>query len=389
MLVYESRLVRVEAECEKGVKLRASGMLAPALFPVLSKVNRIFAHEKPVAIEDDHMIFSTWIPPIPSPAFERLLKAQVLSMLSRPIPDQLSISITTRCPNRCAHCGAYGMSPPSELTLLEVEKAIADALSMGTYLISFDGGEPMVRQDLERMVRAVDGKRAIATTFTSGYGLDANRAEALKAAGLYAVRVSLDFPNREQHDAFRGRVGAFEDAKRAIESALSAGLLVDMFVVVSPHNIDMLDEFYALACDWGVHEFSLYEIVAVGRWAQHANEVLSDADVRRLASFHKHKNASGDVRVTAFPYLMGPELFGCFAARRWAHITAGGEVLPCAYMPLSFGSIREQPLSKIWKRMREFGEFRKPCQRCRMRDSAFRVRFIEGLSEMPHRVDEP
>ncbi|MHC1592503.1 MAG: radical SAM protein, partial [Methermicoccaceae archaeon] len=273
MLVYESKLLKVRAEYGKGITLKASGVLAPAVSPVLSKINGVFAHEIPVAVDDDHMVFSTWIPPAPSAAFDRLLKAQVLSMLSRNVPDQLSVSITTKCPNRCAHCGAAGMSTSPELTLEEVERTIADGLSMGSYLITFDGGEPLLRDDLEHMVRAVDREKAIATTFTSGYGLTPQRASTLKDAGLYAVRVSFDFPTQKEHDAFRGRQGAFRDATEAVKSALSAGLLVDMFVVVSPHNIDMLDEFYSLACELGVHELSLYEIVAVGRWAQHADEV--------------------------------------------------------------------------------------------------------------------
>ncbi|MHC1597944.1 MAG: radical SAM/SPASM domain-containing protein [Methermicoccaceae archaeon] len=387
MLVYESKLLKVRAEYDEGVRLKASGVLAPAVSPILSKINSVFAHEMPVAVSDEHMIFSTWIPPIPSPAFDRLLRAQVLSMLSRSIPDQLSISITTRCPNRCAHCGAAGMSPSAEPTLNEIERAISESLSMGTYLISFDGGEPMLRDDLEHMVEAVDSKKAIATTFTSGYGLTSQRAASLRRSGLYAVRVSFDFPTEEKHDAFRGRKGAFEDATKAIANALAAGLLVDMFVVISPHNIDLLDEFYSLACELGVHELSLYEIVAVGRWAQHTQEVLSDRDVKRLSEFHKQKNTAGEVRVSAFPYFMSPEMFGCFAGRRWAHITAGGEVLPCAYMPLSFGSIKEKELSQIWRHMRSFEAFKHPAQRCRMRDASFRARWVDGHTELPYRVD--
>ncbi|MHC1602715.1 MAG: radical SAM/SPASM domain-containing protein [Methermicoccaceae archaeon] len=385
MLVYESKLLKVRAEYGKGITLKASGVLAPAVSPVLSKINGVFAHEIPVAVDDDHMVFSTWIPPAPSAAFDRLLKAQVLSMLSRNVPDQLSVSITTKCPNRCAHCGAAGMSTSPELTLEEVERTIADGLSMGSYLITFDGGEPLLRDDLEHMVRAVDREKAIATTFTSGYGLTPQRASTLKDAGLYAVRVSFDFPTQKEHDAFRGRQGAFRDATEAVKSALSAGLLVDMFVVVSPHNIDMLDEFYSLACELGVHELSLYEIVAVGRWAQHADEVLSDRDVQRLSQFHRHKNSTGKLRVSAFPYFMSADMFGCFAAKRWAHITAGGDVFPCAYMPLSFGNVKEQAFPEIWKRMRAFEAFRDTTS-CRMRNAAFRARWLDEHTELPHRM---
>ena len=52
-----------------------------------------------------------------------------------------------------------------------------------------------------------------------------------------------------------------------------------MFVVVSPHNIDDLEEFYNLAADLGMHELSIYEIIAVGRWLDHEDEVIGEKDV--------------------------------------------------------------------------------------------------------------
>ena len=56
-----------------------------------------------------------------------------------------------------------------------VKDAISQALDMGSYLITFDGGEPMLRKDLPDLVSSVD-ERAIATTFTSGYHLTAELA---------------------------------------------------------------------------------------------------------------------------------------------------------------------------------------------------------------------
>jgi MoaA/NifB/PqqE/SkfB family radical SAM enzyme len=180
---------------------------------------------------------------------------------------------------------------------------IDQALDLGTYLISFDGGEPMMRKDLPQMVAHVDKERAIATSFTSGYGLSEEMAHALKSAGMYAVRVSLDGADAIEHDRMRGRGGAFDDAITGIKNALSAEMLVDMFVVVSPANIDSLDEFYSLACDLGVHELSIYEIIAVGRWMDHEDEVITKNDVARLTNFQKRINRQPDgPRVTAFPY---------------------------------------------------------------------------------------
>jgi MoaA/NifB/PqqE/SkfB family radical SAM enzyme len=169
----------------------------------------------------------------------------------------------------------------------------------------------------------------------------------------------------------RGRKGAFEDALSGIKNALDEGLLVDMFMVTSPSNIDHLEDAYSLAAELEVHELSLYEIVAVGRWASHTDEVLTPGDIKRLETFHKTKNRGSGPRVTALPYLLGPDMFGCFAGRRWIHVDASGEALPCAYMPYSFGNIKEKSLKDIWKGMSKYGWFKGRCS-CQMKDLAFR-----------------
>lgn len=391
MRVYENPLLKLNVSMHDGrVQLGSEGALSLPAKPILKKINRIFADEKPILVEDDRLIFSTWIPPIPGAAFDRLISAEVNALLKRRVPDQTSIGITTRCPNKCIHCGASDIGG-EELSLSEIAGVIDQAQDLGTYLISFDGGEPMMRQDLPQMVAHVNQEKAVATSFTSGYGLDESMARALKNAGMYAVRISLDGADAEEHDRMRGRAGAFADATAGIKNALDASLLVDMFVVVSPENIDCLDDFYSLACDLGVHEISLYEIIAVGRWLEHEDDVITESDVLRLKDFQKSINRLPDgPRVTAFPYFMGPELFGCFAGRRWMHITAAGDVLPCAYTPLSFGNVREEPLGEIWKRIGRHPAYRGHADYCMMRNPEFRERYIHSIPEgsaMPYLVD--
>lgn len=370
MQIAKKPLLRVEASAEeKGIRLSAHGVLAPLARPVMDRINKVFADEKPISTGPDRFIFSTWIPPAPGLAFDRMLSAQVAALLRHPVPDQFSIAVMRACPNDCIHCSA----PSRQGEILEsavVRDALSQALDMGSYLITFDGGEPMLRKDLPDLVASVDD-RAIATTFTSGYHLTAPLARQLKEAGLYAVRISIDSPFEKEHDRVRGRLGAFRDALDGVKNALEAGLLVDLFMVTSPHNIDHLEDAFSLAADLGVHELSLYEIVAVGRWASHEDEVLTSSDVLRLERFHKEKNRSAGPRVTALPYLLGPEMFGCFAGRRWIHVDAVGEALPCAYMPLSFGNIRELRLKDIWKEMARYQWFRGRCS-CQMRDRGFR-----------------
>jgi MoaA/NifB/PqqE/SkfB family radical SAM enzyme len=393
MRVYDKSVIKVNANTENGkVVLDVEGALAPVAKPIIKRINKIFQEEKPISSDEEKIIFSTWVPPIPGKVFDRVISAEIGSILKKHIPDQFSIGITDKCPNNCIHCGAAGIVADPELSFDEINNAIEQAIDLGSYLISFDGGETMLRKDLVDMVARVDKDRAVATCFTSGYGLTEQKALDFKAAGMYAVRISIDSPFEEEHDRIRGRKGAFADAINGIKNARAADILTDMFVVVSPDNIDDLYEFYNLAIEQDMQEMSIYEIIAVGRWMDHEDEVISQKDVSRLENFQKEMNRKPDgPRVTAFPYFMGPDQFGCFAGRRWIHVTSGGDVLPCAYTPISFGNIREEPLADIWKRMGKHIAYKGSADYCMMRNPEFRKKYIHTIPEgepVPFRIDK-
>jgi len=393
MRVYDKSVIKINASTENGkVVLDAEGALALVAKPIIKRINKIFQEEKPISFDDEKIIFSTWVPPIPGKVFDRVISAEIGSILKKHIPDQFSIGITAKCPNRCIHCGAADVTSDIELSFEQINNAIEQAIDLGSYLISFDGGETMLRNDLVDMVAKVDKDRAIATCFTSGYGLTDQRAQDLKAAGLYAARISIDSPFEKEHDRVRGRSGAYADAINGIKNARAADLLTDMFVVVSPDNIDDLDDFYNLAVEQDMQEMSIYEIIAVGRWLTHEDEVISSKDVSRLESFQKHMNKKPDgPRVTAFPYFMGPDMFGCFAGRRWIHVTSAGDVLPCAYTPLSFGNILEEDLADIWKRIGKHSAYKGSADYCMMRNPEFRSKYVHTIPEgepIPFRIDK-
>ncbi|MCK5659767.1 MAG: radical SAM protein [Methanosarcinales archaeon] len=396
MQIYENPLISIHAERKNDdkIELVSDGALSPVAKPVLKRINKIFAQEKAVPVgdaqlDDDKLVFSTWIPPVPSKAFNRMISAEIASVMKKRIPDQMSIGITMRCPNNCIHCGASDIIADPELTLDEINSVVDQSIDIGTYLVSFDGGEPMLRNDIVDMVANVDKTRAIATTFTSGFGVTPERAKDLKDAGLYAARVSIDSPDPTEHDRVRGRDGSFDDAMVAISNLRQAGIMTDMFVVVSPNNIDDLDGFYSLAAEKGMQEMSIYEIIAVGRWMEHEDEVISKNDVDRLGRFQKDMNKKSDgPRVTAFPYFMGPDMFGCFAGRRWLHVTSAGDACPCAYTPIAFGNIREEPVADIWKRMG--GMYKENADYCLMRNPEFRDKYVKSIPEgaqLPYRMD--
>lgn len=344
--LYSNPLLNAKARLLEGrIKVDMKGPLS--LLPGVRSSVAMIDGQIP-AFAGDKLIISTWLPPVPSRAFDRLASSQVKSLFRMRTPDQVTISITEECPNRCVHCALPDSGNKLKLEPDTVKDVISQILNMGTTLVIFDGGEPALYKDLPELVRSVDD-RAISTLFTSGAGFTPDLAKRLKEAGLHAVNVSLDSPVQEEHDLMRGRQGVFNDAMAAVDACLRAGLLVDIYVVLRHDNIHHLQGFHDLARRIGAHELTFFEVVPTGRWAGKKGVALSSPDYEALKCF---VSSAGSPRIFSVPDAL--LRFGCFAGRSWMHITPSGDVYPCACLPRPFGSIFESPIAEIWHKMSEF-----------------------------------
>ena len=338
-----SPLLRVEASVEEGrVRLRGEGPLSR--LPFVRSALGIADGQIPVSA-GERLILSTWSPPIPSRAFDRLVKSYLKSSFGIRTPDQVTISITEECPNRCLHCALPDSGRHHRLEPGEVEDVVGQVLDLGTTLVIFDGGEPTTYRELPDLVRAVDD-RAVTTIFTSGAGFTPKLARELKDAGLFAVNVSLDSAAEAEHDRMRGRAGAFRDAMRAVENALAAGLLVDLYAVLRRDNVSEIGAFHRLATEIGADELTFFEVVPTGRWTEEIGSILSMEDYAALDEF---VSRAPPPRTFSVPAAFRE--VGCFAGRSWMHITPEGDVYPCACLPRVVGNVRNDPVKRIWRKM--------------------------------------
>ena len=115
--------------------------------------------------------------------------------LGRPL-GVLRLSLTARCNLACPYCLPDGVEPPGLLTLVQRLRVIEAAVALGVRSLRLTGGEPLLHPQLEELIRAVQPLRArglgeIALT-SNGVLLSAERARALRAAGLDRITLSLD-----------------------------------------------------------------------------------------------------------------------------------------------------------------------------------------------------
>src|SRR3954469_6253610 len=133
-----------------------------------------------------------------------LAKYAWLTVRRRPV--LVHFEVTLRCNAHCGFCDYWKTSPDARATEL---KSYADAARyFDPMLVTFTGGEPTLRRDLEALVAEVD--RAIwlkyITLITHGAMLTPERASSLWDAGVNQFNISLDYLD-ERHDAARGIPG--------------------------------------------------------------------------------------------------------------------------------------------------------------------------------------
>jgi cyclic pyranopterin phosphate synthase len=226
----------------------------------------------------------------------------------------LRLSLTARCNLACPYCLPDGQEPPGLLTLEQRLAVIGAAVSLGARSLRLTGGEPLLNPQLEALIAAAvrwrhpgsgsggalgtgtgTGLAEIALT-SNGALLSAERARALRLAGLDRLTLSLDGADGTAVATMAGLAGGAPAGEMllakvlaAIEHAQAAGFdpalgaLKLNAVIQRGRNDDQLLPLAALARGRGV-ELRLIEFMDVGNrngWRPEA--VLSGAEmVKRI-----------------------------------------------------------------------------------------------------------
>ena len=152
-------------------------------------------------------------------------EARLIDQFGRQV-DYIRLSITDRCDFRCVYCMSEDMTflPRQEvLSLEECARLVRIFVELGVSKVRITGGEPLIRKNalwLFEEIGRLPGLRELVTT-TNGSQL-AHQAQALRAAGVKRVNISLDSLDAERFRKIT-RVGELDKVLRGIEAAKQAG----------------------------------------------------------------------------------------------------------------------------------------------------------------------
>ncbi len=174
----------------------------------------------------------------------------------KPVALDVSLHVTYRCNQDCAYCdrhinaGKKDSLDKEELSADQIYRIARDFIKLGARGFLLDGGEVLLRADLEPLLRYFHSERVEVRLNTNGTLLP-YRSSWLPY--FDKIKISIDGP-REVHDRFRGK-GTFERAMQGFETAKRAGVKVEFTCVVHSENVFRIPEILDLAGKLGTRVF--------------------------------------------------------------------------------------------------------------------------------------
>lgn len=299
-------------------------------------------------------------------------------------PFSLLAELTHRCPLHCPYCSnpLKMAAETMELTTQDWCRVLSEAADLGVVEVHFSGGEPLLRNDLETLIRHANSLEMYTNLITSGIGLTTEKAAQLKEAGIENVQVSFQAGEAKLSD-FIGGYRAFERKKEAAIAVKEAELHLSLNVVLHRLNLDHLNEIIKLAEKMGAERLELAN-TQYYNWALLNRERLLPSwdQIERASEIYEAAKARLERKmeiIWVIPdyYASAPK--PCMGG--WGAIgltvAPNGDVLPCPTAGmiegLSFENVREASLEQIWYKSGAFNHFRseawmpEPCRSCDMR----------------------
>ncbi len=294
--------------------------------------------------------------------------------------------ITRACELACRHCRAAAIDwrDPRELTTEEGLDLIDQVHSMGAQIMVLTGGDPAKRGDIFDLIRhGADLGLRMATIPAATEKLTPELIKKLKTSGLSQIALSLDGPNAEVHDTFRGVQGAFELTMKGAEYIREEGIPLQINTTFSEYNFDYFDEIAELVKSLGVVFWEVFFLVPMGR-----GKLLKQMSARKFENlFEKLYNFSKEVdfivKITEAQHYrryvieqekknlsMGESLEvklpdrmtrdfgpggsighapkGVNAGNGYVFISHIGDIYPSGFLPLKTGDVRNDSLADIY-----------------------------------------
>jgi MoaA/NifB/PqqE/SkfB family radical SAM enzyme len=261
----------------------------------------------------------------------------------------VDLAVCYECNLSCAHCSAeYLKNGKKPLDLKDYSRIVAQAEEFDNLSFNITGGEPLLYKHLHELIPLLKPEKHYISIQTNGMLLTAERAKTLAGLGVNCITTSLDSPYRVKHNRFRGSSKSYDAVISAVKNARKAGMQALVGTTVTHCNIRTRDLKETIRLVNGLGAICLFNLaVPCGNWTGRSDVVLTGSDRKFLLEL------MDEFPATSTDHEPGRNARGCPAAMEKIYITPCGDVLPCPFIHLSFGNVKDETLKDILEAMRK------------------------------------
>lgn len=249
-------------------------------------------------------------------------------------PMLASIEMTKHCNAGCDFCDDWKTKHSPKLG-----DVVDMARRLNPMVLSLTGGEPLIEKRLPEIIRDVKASQSFIYIYvvTNGSLLTEERADAMFAAGLDQLSISLNYLD-ERQDRERKLDNLYAHLAALIPRLTAKGRTVVANTVIMHGNLDQLVPIARQTHAWGAKvSYSCYTAFKNGN---HDHYLSAEALARLraiVAQLVQHKKRVGNITNSRFylqrivPYFTDPDgIQGCKAGNGFVQLTPDGQVRQCA-----------------------------------------------------------
>lgn len=267
-------------------------------------------------------------------------------LLNKNIPLTVIFNITDRCNLECSYCYArYYQRRKNELSSEQILRIIDELKDMGCKRISFGGGEPLLREDINEIIDYVKQRNIECVINTNGY-LVPHKIDILKKLDVLCLSIDGD---EQVNDTYRGK-GSFKKAVEAIKCASKHKIPIHTNTVIHKGNLNSIEFVLETAKRYNIFaEFNLAIAYLHGE-DKDADYKCSDSEIKdALRKIIQYKKEGQNILFSrrAFEYTLSwptykKEAFfdnfpdfrhlNCYAGKYFCIVDTNGDVYPCPHL---------------------------------------------------------
>lgn len=201
----------------------------------------------------------------------------------------LYLYLTNNCNLHCGHCWispVFDTSPQAGIPVAALKKTIIEAKELGLGCVKFTGGEPFLYTSIIELIHFLKSQEISITIETNGTLVTKEIVEALKAADVNIISISLDAATPSIHDELRGVKGSFSRAVEGIKLLTKEDFELQIIMTIQKKNEKEIPGVIDLCRKYDIPSLKINPMQPCGR-AVDSYEKNLQIDLEDLLKLHK------------------------------------------------------------------------------------------------------